>query len=223
MKMVEKIKLIVEGGKATSSQQLAQSLGPKGIPIKDVLAKINEKTANFKGLKIPVELEIGDDKTYNVTVGTPPTSELIKNELGIKKGASYPNVEKVGNLGVEQIIKIAKMKEDSILHNTLKSAVKTVAGSCNAAGVLVEGLESKDFNKLVEEGKFDKEINEEKTEVSEEKKKVLEEQLEETKVKHQGELEKKKAKEKKEEKPEEEKKEEEPKKVEKKKEGKKKK
>ena len=214
----ETIDLLVEGGKAATTQQMAQSLGPKGIPIKDVIAKINEKTSNFKGLKVPVKVIVDlDDKSFEVTVGTPPTSELIKNELGIKKGAAYPNVEKVGNLSVEQIIKIAKMKEDSILHNTLKSAVKTVAGSCNAAGVLVEGLESKDFNKLIEEGKFDKEINEEKTEVSEEKKKVLEEQLEEAKVKHQGELEKKKAKEKKEEKPKAKAPAEEPKKVEKKK------
>lgn len=205
----EIIDLLVEGGKAATSQQMAQSLGPKGIPIKDVLAKINEKTSNFKGLKVPVKVIVNlDDKSFEVTVGTPPTSELIKNELNIKKGASYPNVEKVGNLGVEQLIKIAKMKEDSILHNTLKSAVKTVAGSCNALGVLVEGLESKEFNKLVEEGKFDKEIKEEKTEVSNEKKKVLEEQLKKVQAKHQGALEKIKAKEKKDEEPKEKKKEE---------------
>ena len=214
----EIIDLLVEGGKAATNQQIAQSLGPKGISIKDVLAKINEKTSNFKGLKIPVKVIVDlDDKSFEVTVGTPPTSELIKNELGLKKAASYPNVEKVGNLGVEQIIKIAKMKEDSILHNSLKSAVKTVAGSCNAAGVLIEGLVSKDFNKLVEEGKFDKEINEEKTEISEEKKKVLEEKLKEVQAKNLGNLEKIKAKEKKEEKPKEEEKKEEPKKVEKKK------
>ena len=200
----ETIDLLVEGGKAAASPQMAQSLGPKGINIKDVLVKINEKTSSFKGLKVPVKVIVNlDDKSFEIKIGTPPTSELIKNELGLKKGASYPHVEKVGNLGVEQIIKIAKMKEDSILHNSLKAAVKTVAGSCNSLGVLIEGLESRDFNKLVEQGKFDKEIKEEKIEVSGEKKKILEEQLKEVQAKHQGELDKIKAKEKKEEKPEE--------------------
>jgi len=214
----EIIDLLVEGGKAATNQQMAQSLGPKGIPIKDVLSKINEKTSNFKGLKVPVKIVINlDSKSFEVIVGTPPTSELIKNEVGIKKGASYPNIEKVGNLGVEQIIKIAKMKEDSILHNSLKASVKTVAGSCNALGILVEGLDSKNFNNLIEEGKFDKEIKEGRTEINEEKKKILEEQLKKVQAKYQGDLDKIKSKEKKEEEHKEKKKEEEPKKEEKKK------
>ncbi|MBL7147494.1 MAG: 50S ribosomal protein L11 [Nanoarchaeota archaeon] len=219
----ETIDLLVEGGKAKADASLAQNLGPKGINIQNVLKDINEKTASFKGVKIPVKIEIDEDKNYTIKVGTPPTSELIKNELGVKKGASYPHVEKVGNLSIEQVIKITKMKEDSILHNSLKSAVKTVAGSCNSLGVLVEGLESKEINKLIDEGKFNKEIHEEKTEVSEDKKKILEEQLKAIQDKNQGELDKLKSKEKKEEEPKEEKKEEEPKKEEKKKEGKKKK
>lgn len=208
----ETIELLIEGGKATTSPQMAQSLGPKGINIKDVLNKINEKTSNFKGLKVPVKVVVDlDDKSFDIKVGTPPTSELIKSELGVKKAASYPNLEKIGNLGIEQIIKIAKMKEDSILHNSFKAIVKTVTGSCNSLGVLVEGLESKDINKLIDEGKFDKEINEVKIEINEEKKKILEEQLKKIQTKHQGELDKIKAKEKKEEKPEEKKEEEKPK------------
>lgn len=193
----ETIEILAEGGKATASPQLAQSLGPKGINIKDVLTKVNDKTASFKGMKVPVKI-IFDTETKGIEleVGTPPTSELIKKELGIKKGAGRPQLEKVGNIGIEHVIKIAKMKEDSILHNSLKAVVKTVIGSCNSLGVLVEGLDGKEVNKLIDEGKFDKEINEVKTEVDEEKKKILDDQLKEVQANNQGDLDKIKEKEK---------------------------
>ena len=35
----EKVQIMVEGGKASASPQMAQSLGPKGINIKDVLSQ----------------------------------------------------------------------------------------------------------------------------------------------------------------------------------------
>ena len=173
----ETIEILAEGGKATASAQLAQSLGPKGINIKDVLSKVNEKTSSFKGMKVPVKIIIDtESKRFELNIGIPPTAELIKSELGIKKGASIPQFEKVGNLGIEQVIKIAKMKEDNILHNSFKAVVKTVIGSCNSLGILVEGLDGKEVNKLIDKGKFDKEINERKDKISEEKIKILDQQ-----------------------------------------------
>ena len=64
-----------------------------------------------------------------------------------------------------------------MLVNSLKAAVKTVAGSCNSLGVLVEGKLSNEFNKDLEAGKFDKELKEEKTTVSPEKTSQLKQQL----------------------------------------------
>jgi ribosomal protein L11 len=43
-----KLQLIVEGGKASASPQMAQTLGPMKIPIQEVVGKINEKTAAFQ-------------------------------------------------------------------------------------------------------------------------------------------------------------------------------
>src|SRR3989344_1611979 len=193
----ETIEILAEGGKATASAQLAQSLGPNGINIKDVLSKVNEKTSSFKGMKVPVKIIIDtESKRFELNIGIPPTAELIKSELGIKKGASIPQFEKVGNLGIEQVIKIAKMKEDNILHNSFKSVVKTVIGSCNSLGVLVEGLDGKEINKLIDKGRFDKDINEKKTEISEEKIALLDKQLKDIQKKYQGELDRLKEKEK---------------------------
>ena len=193
--MTETLDLMVEGGKATPNATIAQKLGPMGINIAQVMSRVNEKTASFKGMQVPVKLKL-DTKAKEVTdieVGTPPTTELIKKELGLEKGSGQPNREKVGNMAIEQCIKIATMKRDAMFSNSLKTAVKTVIGSCGSLGVLVEGKEAREIEKEVNSGKYDKEINEAKTEITQEKKKELLIQLEEKKKELAKELEKLKA------------------------------
>lgn len=173
-----KLQLIVEGGKASPTPQVAQTLGPMKINISEVMTKINEATKNFKGVKVPVNLIINDKtKEYLIIVGSPPTSELIKKELGLEKGSGAPNKNKVGNIAIEQLIKIAKMKMASTLEKNLKNAVKTVAGSCGSLGVLCEGKESHEFNVDLDGGAYDKQLADEKTDASTEKLRQLKEQL----------------------------------------------
>ena len=42
---------------------------------------------------------------------------MIRKELVLDKGSGIPNKEKVGNISIEQVIKIAKMKQDSMFVN----------------------------------------------------------------------------------------------------------
>ena len=67
------------------------------------------------------------------------------------------------------------MKEDNLLGKTLKEKVKEIIGTCNSMGILVEGKPAVEAIKEVNDGKFDKEIKEEKTELSAEEKAKLEE------------------------------------------------
>jgi len=199
-----KIKVMVEGGKASASPAMSQSLGPMKINIQDVLAKINEKTKDFQGVKVPVEIDVNEKtKEYEITVGSPPASELVKKETGVEKGSGTPDKIKVGNIAIEQLIKVAKMKSTGMFVNDLKASIKTVAGSCNSLGILIEGKNSSEFNKLLDEGKYDKDINEGKTEISAEKKKELEVQLKEVQDRLTAMFAKKKAAEEKEKKEEE--------------------
>ena len=169
---------MVEAGKATPGQAVSQKLGPMGIKISDVMNKVNEKTASFKGMQVPVKLKV-DTKTkeVNIEVGTPPTTQLIKKELKLEKGSGQPDKEKVANISIEQCIKIAKMKIENMHTEKLKQAVKSVVGSCNSLGVLIEGKIAPETEKDIEDGKYNKEILEERTETPEEKKKILAEQL----------------------------------------------
>ncbi len=168
---------LIEGGKATAAPPLGPALGPLGVNIGQVVAEINRKTADFKGMQVPVKVIVDSStKEFSVTVGTPPASALIKKEARIEKGSGKPNTDKIADLRIEQIIKIAKMKEGALTGKTLKERVKEVIGTCNSMGVLVEKLPAVDAITAVNAGKFDRQIKEEKTELSAEELRKLEEE-----------------------------------------------
>jgi len=177
------IKLLVEGGNMTPGPALSQKLGPMGMNVNQVIEKVNQATKDFKGLKVPVELDVNaSTKDFEIQVFSPPVSELIKKELGITKGSGMQKKSQVANASIEQMISVAKTKMANLLCNDLKAAVKTVIGSCVSLGILVENKPASEVEKEIDEGKYDKEIQEEKTEISEEKKKELTEYFEKVKT-----------------------------------------
>ena len=174
----EKVDIIVEGGKATAGATMGKAFGPLKVNVQDILKVINEKTEAFKGVKVPVKVVVDTEtKEFEVEVGSPPVSELIKKELGLDKGSGIPNKNKIANLSMEQIIKIALMKKDSMLDKSLKSAVKSVIGSCNSLGCLIESKTSKEINKDIEQGKYNHLIEKKQTETASEKMKELQNYL----------------------------------------------
>ncbi len=161
---------------------LSQKLGPIGININQVIQKVNEATKDLSGLKIPVEVDVNPSTNeFNVKIFSPPVSELLKKDLGIEKGSGMQKKEQMANASIEQIISIAKTKFPNLLCKDLKSAVKTVVGTCMSLGVLIESKSAKEVEQDIEEGKYDKEINEEITETPEEKKEELDKYFSEIK------------------------------------------
>lgn len=171
------VEALVNAGQATAAPPLGPALGPLGVNIGNIISEINKKTINFKGMQVPVKIAVDSDtKEFTITVGTPPASALIKKEAKVEKGSGNPLADKIADLKIEQIIKIAKMKEDSLLGKALKQKVKEIIGTCNSMGIMVEGVPAVDAIKLVNEGKFDSEIKAEKTELSAEELRELEEE-----------------------------------------------
>jgi len=171
------VEALIEGGKETAAQPLGPALCPLVVNIGQIIADINKKTSSFKGMQVPVKIIIDENtKEYKIVIGTPPCSSLIIKEAGIEKGSSNPKTDNVADLKIEQIIKIAKMKQSSLLGKTLKEKIKEIVGTCRSMGILVEGKPSVDAIKEINEGKFDKEIKEEKTELSAKELKELEEE-----------------------------------------------
>lgn len=177
-----KLKLLVEGGNAKPGPALSQQLGPLGINLGKLISEVNKASEKYKGTKVPIIIDIDPStKEFKISVKTPPTSELIKKELGLEKGAGDAKI-KVANLAIEQAIKIAKEKQKDMLVNSFKSAVKNVIATCTSLGVLVEGKEPKRATKMIDEGQFDDLIEKQITEVSAEKKKEIEKQFEKVKA-----------------------------------------
>jgi large subunit ribosomal protein L11 len=168
------IKILAEGGKMAPGPALSQKLGPAGINMGQVISKINEATKDFQGLRVPVELDVNPStRTFEVRVFTPPVSELLKKELSFAKGSGKQKIVNPANASIEQIISVAKSKQQGMLARDLKSAVLSVAGTAVSLGLLIENKPAIEIVREIQEGKYDKEIKQEKTKTDPEKIKML--------------------------------------------------
>lgn len=166
------IKLITQAGSMKPNPALAQKMGPLGMNMGKIIGDVNKATQGQPGMKLPVTLDINTKtKEVKVIVGQPSTSELLKKEFGIAKGSGQPQKFKTANVAIESIIKVAMEKQ--ALEKTLKSAVKTVVGSCRSLGILVESKEPAELTAEIDKGVYDKLIDQKKTVPSPEKLKEL--------------------------------------------------
>jgi len=158
------VEALVSGGQATAGPPLGPSLGPLGVNVLVIVNKINEETKSYAGMKVPVKIIVDTDtKEFEVTVGIPTTAALIVKEAGIQKGSGKPNTEKIGNLSLDQTVKIAEVKRRSLLSRSLKAAVKEVVGTCVSMGVTIDQKDPKAVLQEIGEGKYDRELEEKRT------------------------------------------------------------
>ncbi|MCL4328305.1 MAG: 50S ribosomal protein L11 [Candidatus Thermoplasmatota archaeon] len=152
--MPQSVNVMIEGGKATPGQPLGPALGPLGLNLGKVVQEINEKTKAFSGMQVPVSVIVTDPakKEYEIKVGSPPTSALIKKEIGIEKGSGKRKETVAGNATMEQIKKVAASKMDNMQAKDLKAAVLEVIGTCVSLGITVEGKDPKEAQTLIKNG-----------------------------------------------------------------------
>ncbi len=159
--MAEKkvVSVLVMGGEATAGAPLGPQLGPLGVNVLAIVNEINKVTGDFKGMRVPVKIEVDpESKAFTVSVGTPTTSALVVKEAGLPKGSGKPNTELVGTVSFDKVLSIAKIKMGDSYAKSIKSAVKEVVGSCVSMGVKVENTDPRQFMKEIESGKWDSSI-----------------------------------------------------------------
>jgi large subunit ribosomal protein L11 len=150
------VELLVNGGQANAGPPLGPALGPLGVNIMAIVNKINELTKDYAGMKVPVKITVNtEDKSFEVNVGTPTASALIVAELKVEKGSGTPNTVKIGNLSMEQMVRIAKIKGPQLLSPTLKKATKEMLGTCVSLGVTVEGKDPREVQKEIDAGTYE--------------------------------------------------------------------
>lgn len=158
--MANVVEALVPGGKASAGPPLGPALGPLGVNVAQVVAKINEQTKDLNGMQVPVKIKVKSRTEFEIEVGTPPTSALILKEIGVEKGTGDKST--IGNLTIEQVVKIANIKRKTLLSKTLKNAAREVIGTAGSLGATVDGLPSKEAQLVVADGKYDELLGEEK-------------------------------------------------------------
>jgi large subunit ribosomal protein L11 len=155
--MVEKtLNFIVNGGKATGGPPIGPALGPMGVNIMAIVNEINKQTAEYGGLPVPVDVTIDTDtREFSVKVGMLTTFALISQASGLSKGSGEPNSKFVADLSFDQLVGVAKKKRPGIYAATLKTAVREVLGTCQSAGVTVDGRPAKEVQEAIKAGDFD--------------------------------------------------------------------
>jgi large subunit ribosomal protein L11 len=158
--MVQKtFSFIVNGGKATGGPPIGPALGPMGVNIMAIVNNINEETAEYDGLPVPVDVTIDTDtREYSVKVGMLTTFALISQATGIEKGSGTPNTNFAADLTFNQLIGVAKKKREGIYAASMKAAVREVLGTCQSAGVTVDGRHAKEVQDAVLAGEYDEQL-----------------------------------------------------------------
>jgi large subunit ribosomal protein L11 len=136
-KVVGKIKLQIQAGKANPAPPIGPALGQHGVNIMQFCKEYNAKTQDKVGLIIPVEITVYEDRSFSFVLKTPPASELLKKACGIEKGSSSPNKNKVASVTRAKIREIAQTKMPDLNATTLEAAESMVIGTAKNMGITV--------------------------------------------------------------------------------------
>ena len=156
---IQTVSALVTGGQANAGPPLGPTLGPLGVNILQIVSAINEKTKDFEGMKVPVTVSVDKaTKKWTVEVGIPSAAALILKETGLQKGSGTSGATWVGDVKMDSIVKVAKLKIDSSYAQDLKAATKEIVGTCLPLGIKVEGKNPKEITAEINAGKWDEKL-----------------------------------------------------------------
>ena len=137
-KVVGKVKLQIQAGKANPAPPIGPALGQHGVNIMQFCKDYNAKTSDKVGTIIPVEITVYEDRSFSFILKTPPAAELLKKSAGVEKGSATPNKNKVGTISKAKITEIAKIKMPDLNATTLEAAERMIMGTARNMGLTVQ-------------------------------------------------------------------------------------
>ena len=136
-KLAAIVKIQIPAGQATPAPPVGTALGPHGINIMDFCKAYNSATENQRGLVIPAEISIFEDRSFTFVTKTPPTPFLLRQAAGIEKGAQNVRTDVAGSVTLSQVREIAQTKMPDLNAIDLDSAVAQVVGTARSMGIKV--------------------------------------------------------------------------------------
>ena len=138
-KLAAIVKIQIPAGQATPAPPVGTALGPHGINIMDFCKAYNAATENQRGMVIPAEISIFEDRSFTFVTKTPPTPFLLRQAAGIEKGASNPRTDTAGKVSADQVRQIAETKMPDLNAIDLDGAIAQVAGTARSMGIQITG------------------------------------------------------------------------------------
>jgi large subunit ribosomal protein L11 len=133
------IKLQIQAGAANPAPPVGPALGQHGVNIMEFCKAYNAATESQRGMIVPVEITVYEDRTFTFITKTPPAARLILKAAGVDKGSAEPHKTKVAKLSSAQVREIATTKLPDLNANDLDAAAKIIAGTARSMGITVEG------------------------------------------------------------------------------------
>lgn len=137
-KVLAKIKLQINAGKANPSPPIGPALGQHGVNIMEFCKQYNAKTQDQIGSIVPVEITVFEDRSFKFELKTSPAAVLIRKAAGLEKGSSKPNTDKVGQITKSQLAEIAKIKMPDLNANTQEAAEQMILGTARSMGITLK-------------------------------------------------------------------------------------
>jgi large subunit ribosomal protein L11 len=138
-KLVGTLKLQVPAGQANPSPPVGPALGQRGINIMEFCKAFNAKTGDMEpGAPCPTVIEYFQDKSFSMTIKTPPASHYIRKAAKLKSGSNKPGLEMAGSVTIAQIREIAEAKMQDLNAKDIDGAMQIILGSARSMGIEVK-------------------------------------------------------------------------------------
>jgi len=134
-KVAAVVKIQIAAGQATAAPPVGTALGPHGINIMDFVKQYNAQTEGQRGMVIPAEITIFEDRSFSFVTKTPPTPRLVLQAAGLDKGSQNPRKETAGSITMAQVREIAQTKLPDLNAIDLDGAAAQVAGTARSMGI----------------------------------------------------------------------------------------
>ena len=137
-KVINVVKLQIPAGAATPAPPVGPALGQAVINIVGFTKDFNARTADQKGMIIPVVITVYEDRSFEFITKTPPAAVLLKKAAKVDKGSGEPNTKKVAKVTKDQVKEIAETKMKDLNAADIEAAMRMIEGTARSMGFTVE-------------------------------------------------------------------------------------